>query len=73
MSSFAIQSVISTSGSSSASSSAVMVSVGGVGEGGEEGLREKSRTGVWRERGLSVRGLSVGGFCAVGVEVEGER
>ena len=67
MSSFAIQSVMSTSGSSSArsSSSVLMASVGG-----EDGLREKSRTGMWRERGLSVRGLRVGGFCA---EVEGGR
>ena len=71
MSSFAIQSVISTS-VSSASSSAVTASERvereGVGDCGEEVLREEFRTGRWRERGLSV-----GGFCAVEVEVEGGR
>lgn len=71
ISSFAIQSVMTTS-VYSASSSAVTVSVGteseGVGGCGEEGLREKSRTGMWRERGLSV-----GGFWAGEVEVEGGR
>ena len=71
MSSFAIQSVISTS-MSSASSSAITgserVEREGVGECGEEDLREKSRTGMWRERGFRV-----GGFCAVELEVEGGR
>ena len=77
MSSFAIQSVMSTSISSASSSvGTASARVGregfGVrgdmdfGEGGKEVLREKSRTGRWRERGLSV-----GGFCAVELEVEG--
>lgn len=71
ISSFAIQSVISTSVSSSSSSAVTAserVEREGVGDGGEEVLREKSRTGIWR-----ARGLIVGGFCAIGLEVEGGR
>ena len=80
ISSFAIQSVISTSISSPSSSSALTAServeregVGDCGdmffgEMGGEVFREKSRTGRWRERKLSV-----GGCCAVELEVEGGR
>lgn len=73
MSSFAIQSVISTSMSSASSSAGTpseRVEREGAGYCGEVGLGEKSRTGIWRERGLRIGGS---GFCAVELEVEGGR